>query len=167
MSCGSALESSEGGNTRERLKSLLGQGHTRRGPLCSAAKTLSCCRYLVKSLIRNVLWPLVSPTHLSSPLPRRQGSHLCSPALQATSWLPGAPAVCRARDFQPSPPPHIHRHPQTHTGTQTQARAHTRAHTQTPTPTHTDTHTHGHTQFRGSEGERQLQVLPVAPLAWV
>ena len=146
MSCGSALKSSEGENTRERLKSP----HARCGPLCSAAKTLSCCRYLVKSHIRNVLWPLVPPTHLSSPVPRRQGSHLCSPAPQATSRLPGAPAVCRARDFQPSPPPHTHRHRHTHTHTHrhTHTHIHTGTHTHTDTQTPTDTHrgTHTHTQ---------------------
>ena len=143
MSCGSALKSSEGENTRERLKSP----HARCGPLCSAAKTLSCCRYLVKSHIRNVLWPLVPPTHLSSPVPRRQGSHLCSPAPQATSWLPGAPAVCRARDFQPSPPPHTHTGTDTHTHTQTHSHTHhtdTDIHTLIHT-THTDTQTHTHT----------------------
>ena len=141
MSCGSALKSSEGENTRERLKSP----YARRGPLCSAAKTLSCSRYLVKSHIRNVLWPLVPPTHLSSPVPRRQGSHLCSPAPQATSWLPGAPAVCRARDFQPSPPPHTHRHRHTHTHTHTGTHRGTDTHTQTPTDIHRHTHTHTHT----------------------
>ena len=116
MSCGSALKSSEGENTQERLKSP----HAHRGPLCSAAKTLSCCRYLVKSHIRNVLWPLVPPTHLSSPVPRRQGSHLCSPAPQATSWLPGAPAVT-------SSPSLLH----THTGTDTHTDTHTVSHFKT------------------------------------
>ena len=181
MSCGSALKSSDGENTQERLKSL----HAHRGPLCSAAKTLSCCRYLVKSHIRNVLWPLVPPTHLSSPVPRRQGSHLCSPAPQATSWLPGAPAVTSSPSLLHThtgtdtythtgtdTPTDTHRHTHTqarthtHTGTDTHTDTHRHRHTQTPTDIHRHTHRHRHThthrptQFRGSE-ECQLQVLPL------